>query len=70
MQWCAKCRTTYDFENNSATCPHQGFPENEKCEEHGRVHCGHAECIQKIKDKMRKAVPGPTEVIPRKKVKF
>lgn len=41
---CLECWEIYDWESNSAICPHVGFPRNAPCKLHARKNCGNPEC--------------------------
>lgn len=59
---CPKCWEIFDWEANSVTCPHKGFPRTVICEAHGRANCGNPECEKGLPAKLavsRLALAGP-----------
>lgn len=44
IKYCEFCKKTYDWERNSTSCPHRGFPQSKLCKNHSRLHCGNLEC--------------------------
>lgn len=43
---CPRCNRIYNYDKESAICPHLSFPK--PCKRHKQMHCGHLECINNV----------------------